>query len=90
MEGRVVRIVEVAGFTPNIVVQTNDAACYRRCIEEGVGLGLSRCGGKASEHSDFLQITDFNERQTIYVYYKKHAQGRTTQNFINFLKDKAK
>ena len=76
-----------AGFTPNIIMQTNDAACYSRCIEAGVGLALSRRYGNNSR-ATFLQVTDFDERQTVYVYYKKQVGRKNIENFVRFLKIK--
>ena len=76
-----------AGFTPNIIMQTNDAACYSRCIEAGVGLALSRRYGNNSR-ATFLQVTDFDERQTVYVYYKKQVGRKNVENFLRFLKIK--
>ena len=34
----------------------------------------------------FLQIADFNERQTIYVYYPKRLKDGNVKRFINFIK----
>jgi len=76
-----------AGFTPNIIMQTNDAACYSRCIEAGVGLALSRRYGN-NLRATFLQVTDFDERQTVYVYYKKQVGRKNVENFVRFLKIK--
>ena len=74
-----------AGFTPNIIVQTNDASCYYKCVEAGIGLSLDRRLNKNS-NATFLQVTDFDERQTAYVYYKKHLDRINVENFVNFLK----
>jgi len=78
-----------AGFSPNIVVKTNDTQCYKKCLESGIGIGLGR--DNPQEHNNnikFLDITDFDARQTVYGFYKKqHAYGNV-EHFINFLKSK--
>jgi len=74
-----------AGFTPNIIIQTNDASCYYKCVDAGMGLSLARRLNKNS-NATFLQVTDFDERQTAYVYYKKHSDRINVENFVRFLK----
>ena len=78
-----------AGFTPNIVVQTNDTQCYKKCLESGIGIGLGRDDPQEYNNNvKFLDITDFDARQTVYGFYKKqHAYGNV-EHFINFLKSK--
>ncbi len=81
---------KAAGFTPNIVVQSNDLMCLRKCIEAGVGIGLSREYPRTNmppgiEH---LDVVDFDVRQTICCYYKKQDAYGNVEHFINFLKKK--
>ena len=79
-----------AGFTPNIVIKTNDIGCYRKCIEEGVGLALTRLYQNAASDNPktvILDIVDFNERQTVYVYYKKYNNCKYIKSFLNILKN---
>lgn len=76
-----------AGFTPNIVVQTNDVQCYRKCLEAGVGIGIGR--DDAAEYSSkvkFLDVADFDIRQTVCGYYKKHTAYGNVEHFLKFLK----
>ena len=75
-----------AGFTPNIIVQTNDASCYYKCVDAGMGLSLARRFNNDSK-ATFLQVVDFDERQTAYVYYKKHSGRKNVENFVSFLKN---
>ena len=77
-----------AGFSPNIVLETNDAQCYLTAIREGVGIGPVR------EYSHFngaerryLNVTDFDEHQTFFCYYKRQNKTPPLQEFINFLKN---
>lgn len=76
-----------AGFNPNIVVQSNDTQCYKKCLESGIGIGLGRDDPQEySANIKFLNVTDFDARQTVYAFYKKqHAYGNI-EHFINYLK----
>lgn len=78
-----------AGFTPNVVVKTNDNTCFGKCIAAGVGLAVTRQAAWANPNPKiaFLDVTDLNERQTIYLHYKKSPKGKNVENFINFLKN---
>ncbi len=78
-----------AGFNPNIVVQSNDTQCYRKCLESGIGIGIGRDDpAEYNSKVKFLNVTDFDARQTVYGFYKKqHAYGNV-EHFINFLKNK--
>lgn len=80
-----------SGFIPNIVVQTNDLQCNRKCVEAGVGIGLVREYPQQKFHGNmaYLDVTDFNEQQTICCYYKKQSAYGNVQHFLNFLKSKA-
>ena len=80
-----------AGFSPNIILKTNDSQCYAKCIENGMGLAPSRYYANESDvhaKTKILNISDFNERQTIYVYYKKHIEHENVGKFVRFLKSK--
>lgn len=79
-----------AGFTPNIIVQSNDLQCNRKFVEAGIGIGLDReyPWGEASGKLMYLDITDFNEKQTICAYYKKQSAYGNVEHFLKFLKSK--
>ena len=79
-----------AGFSPNIVVQSNDILCNKRCVEANVGIGLTReyPHSKKSDNIEFLDISDFNEKQTICAYYRKQSAYGNIEHFLNFLKNK--
>ena len=77
-----------AGFTPNIVVSTNDVLCYKKCLLSGVGIGIGRVDGIEQSGVSFLNVTDFNVRQTVYAFYKKQAEYGNLEHFIKFLKTK--
>lgn len=79
-----------AGFVPKIVVQSNDILCNRKCVEAGVGIGLGReySHSKKSENTVYLDVTDFNEKQTICAYYRKESAYGNIEHFLKFLKSK--
>ena len=76
-----------AGFSPNIVVETNDSKCYSKCLAQGIGIGLGR--DPLFEEEGLIQnldVTDFDEGQTIYVYFKKQSAYGNVKHFLDFLK----
>ena len=76
-----------AGFSPNIVVETNDSKCYNKCLAQGIGIGLGRDPLFEEEGSvQNLDVTDFDEGQTIYVYFKKQSAYGNVKHFLDFLK----
>ena len=77
-----------AGFTPHIVMRCDDSRCYRKLVEEGIGLCISG-DNTFSDRSIKLDVTDFEERQTVYCYYKKGIEEKDFLRFLQFLKDKA-
>ena len=79
-----------AGFTPNIVMQSNDILCNKKCVEAGVGIGLGRDypNFKKSAEIEFLNVSDFNEKQTICSYYRKQSAYGNIEHFLKFLQSK--
>ncbi|MBQ8526048.1 MAG: LysR family transcriptional regulator [Clostridia bacterium] len=90
MHKLLIKVCREAGFTPNIAVQCNDLQCYGKWISSGAVIGLGReYGETASNGIVHLDVTDFDERQTICCYYKKQAAYVNVANFLEFLKSKA-
>ena len=86
-----VKACKNAGFVPNIVMEVNDTKCYWKCINTGMGIGLSRetAEKNPSEASDiFLSVSDFEELQTYYAYYKKNTANPHIQNFVDHLRNR--
>ncbi len=84
-----IRACKNAGFTPNIVMETNDAKCYGKCISGGMGIGLGRERTRPSNVAlghVYLKVIDFDERQTFYGYYKDTGVGKHIFEFIDFLR----
>ncbi len=80
-----VRSCNNAGFTPNIIVHSNDILCNERLIGSGIGIGL---GSSTTKSTTFLDISDFDERYTVYCYYKAQSNYGNVEHFLNFLKNK--
>ena len=78
---------ERIGFTPNFVIQSNDISCTKKCVEAGVGIGITRIprGQKPLNDSYYLDVVDFKETQTLCVYYKKSSVYGNVEHFLNFL-----
>ncbi len=85
---KLIEVCHRAGFAPNIVMRCDDSHCYRKLLEEGIGLCISG-ENSLSECSVKLDVTDFEERQSVYCYYKKGLEDKDFLRFLKFLKDKA-
>lgn len=82
-----------AGFTPNLVAQVNDSACFMRIISSGVAIGAA--GELYAKVGNIptvvpLDVTDFKEYQTVCIYYKKEAAYGNVRRFIDFIHDNIK
>ncbi|MBE6643363.1 MAG: LysR family transcriptional regulator [Ruminococcaceae bacterium] len=77
------------GFHPKISAFCNDIECYEKLIASGMGIGIGR-EDYASETNNSnisdLDVTDFNESYTVYVYYKEKENYGNVKNLIDFLK----
>jgi len=81
-----------AGFSPNIVAQVNDSACFKKIISSGIAIGVT--GQFAADVNGALslvplKISDFKYRQTICLYYKKDNTGNAAR-FVSFLRENIK
>lgn len=74
------------GFSPNFVVQSNDLSCTKKCVESGIGIGVVRVDGNEQFASNlcYLDVLDFNETQTLCLYYKKSAAYGNVKHFLEF------
>lgn len=84
------RVCKKAGFTPNIVALSNDLSCLRKFAEAGIGIYLSRehSQAKHTTKTEILNITDFDETQTICIYCRQASAYGNVSHFLNFLKRK--
>ena len=79
-----------AGFSPNLVAQINDSACFMRIISSGVAIGVAgEMYAKVSNIPEVvpLDVADFKEYQPICIYYKKEAAYGNVKRFIDFIHD---
>lgn len=79
-----------AGFSPNIVAQVNDSACFRRIISSGIAIGVTgefAQGTQSDTPLKALNVTDFHYEQTICIYYKEAENYGNAANFISFIRE---
>lgn len=79
-----------AGFSPDIVVSSNDLSCNKKFVDAGLGIGLAREYkiSSPSPNTVYLDVADFNETQTICIYCKKDSHYGNVKDFLDFLKKK--
>lgn len=77
------------GFVPNIAIECNDSYCLTQYVKAGMGLAL---GSRRALQSDLeknlvaLDVIDFCEVQTVYVYHRKlHGNDTVLKDFCDFL-----
>lgn len=85
------RACQNEGFTPKIVIYSNDLLCYNKYIEAGIGIGVGRVESNENVNKNLqrLDVIDFVERQTIYVFYKNISPNKNISDFVQFLKSKS-
>jgi len=88
MHAILLRVCHGAGFSPRIAASVGDKECYEKLISSGVGIGLGREDIPMAGTVE-LNITDFDERYTVYVYYKPAACFGNVKKFVDFLREKA-
>ena len=75
-----------AGFVPNVIMEVNDTSCYKKFIQNGVGIGLMREGAlQPNDKISVLSVGDFNQWQTYCGYYKSSLNGPAIWDFIDYL-----
>ena len=80
------KVCKREGFTPKIAASCNDIECYEKLIASGIGIGLGTEEPYRLEPKvECLDVVDFDERYTIYVYYKKAACYGNVKSFLEFL-----
>lgn len=77
------------GFIPQIAIESNDRQCLVRYVESGMGLSLGSKRAlldESEKNLTALNISDFNETQSIYVYHTPTQKSGVAQNsFLAFL-----
>ena len=78
------------GFIPKVSLESNDRQCLIRYTEAGMGLLLGSKNALRDESERNLaplNLIDFNETQTVYVYYNpESARDISINSFLSFLK----
>ncbi len=85
MHKTLVRACKNAGFIPKIAIEINDNVCHKICIENNIGIAITR-QTVDTEKVKILQVVDFDERQTVYIYYKGQSLNAQLKDFMNYLK----
>lgn len=82
-----------AGFSPNVVAQVNDSACFRKIISSGIAIGVTGEFAAGTESDAVLvplNIVDFRYEQPICMYYKSENNHGNTAGFMSFVRDNMK
>ena len=77
------------GFHPKISAFCNDIECYEKLIASGMGIGIGREDYEGLNRSGIadLDVTDFNEHYTVYVYYREKEYYGNVKKLIDFLQE---
>ncbi len=76
-----------AGFAPNLLAQINDADCFFKFIASGAAIGPAGEGAiRGSYGIAPLTVEDFQQKQTVCVYYRREGAFGSVRKFIDFLK----
>jgi len=79
------------GFRPKIAAFCNDIECYDKLIAMGMGIGIGRESVFPNTGSDRIEIAnlnvlDFNEHYTVYVYYRESDYFGNVKKLVDFMK----
>lgn len=78
------------GFIPNVALESNDRQCLIRYTEAEMGFLLGSKNALLDESEKNLaplNVIDFNETQTVYVYYNPESiRDISVNSFLSFLK----
>lgn len=79
------------GFRPKFVAFCNDVECYDNLVSMGMGIGIGReklHGDDADSRREpaALQVSDFNEHYTVYVYYRERDYFGNVRKLVDFMK----
>ena len=82
------RICRQQGIVPNVAIECNDRQCLQYYVQADMGLTLGAYRALKDNTQDNiapLNVTDFNETQSVYVYYRANGQNASVTDFCNFL-----
>ena len=80
------------GFRPKIAAFCNDIECYEKLVAMGMGIGIGRdrlftFNENNKAETTRLNISDFNEHYTVYVYYRERDYFGNVKKLIDFIKE---
>ena len=80
------------GFRPKIAAFCNDIECYEKLVAMGMGIGIGRerllpVNGTDKVQIANLNVSDFNEHYTVYVYYREREYFGNVKKLIDFIKE---
>lgn len=82
------RICQREGLQPNVTIECNDRQCMQYYVQSNMGLTLGAYRALKDHTQDNispLNVTDFNETQSVYVFYREKALNNTINAFCSFL-----
>lgn len=79
------------GFHPKIAAFCNDIECYDKLVAMGMGIGIGRESIFPNDRNTRIEIanlnvSDFNEHYTVYVYYRESDYFGNVKKLIDFMK----
>lgn len=83
------RICKKNGIIPNVAIECNDRQCLQYYVQANMGLTLGAYRA-LEDHTQTnmtaLRVTDFNETQSVYVFYREDVENYTNiKPFCDFL-----
>ena len=83
------RICKKNGIIPNVAIECNDRQCLQYYVQANMGLTLGAYRA-LEDHTQTnmtaLRVTDFNETQSVYVFYRENVENYTNiKPFCDFL-----
>lgn len=75
------------GFRPKIAAFCNDIECYDKLVAMGMGIGIGREQLLPDNNITNLNVSDFNEHYTVYVYYRERDNYGNVKKLMDFIKE---
>lgn len=82
------KICNNLGFTPHIVLQSEDPFYIRKCIELGLGISFVPEFSWHGQFSENIALKNIGENRRIIYIYKKYSMSESVNKFYNMLTDK--
>ena len=83
------RTCQKHGIVPNVAIECNDRQCLQYYVQANMGLTLGAFRAledQTQTNMSALRVTDFNETQSVYVFYRDTAENHVSiKAFCDFL-----